>query len=182
MDSDSSVDEKNYDSDKDPQWMPVTEVRSKSSLCSILYSSVLEYSILRVRSGQVRYGGIHRSVHLAMVLLRPPSSHRPGRRQASHTRILQIGLRLAIAQAQLLSEYMKAEPSPLFVHRARPTPLKCKNEYLVFTLGDETAVQAVVGSIVWYPGSNRLYRLGVSQAQKAKESGYIRKMKIIEKK
>ena len=28
------------------------------------------------------------------------------------------------------------------------TPLKCKNEYLVLALGEETAVQAVVGSII----------------------------------
>ena len=41
------------------------------------------------------------------------------------------------------------EPSPLFAHRARPTPLKCKNEYPVLPLGKKTAVQAVVGSIVW---------------------------------
>ena len=39
-----------------------------------------------------------RRVHLAKVLL-PPSGHRPGRRQAIHVHILQIGLRLAIAQA-----------------------------------------------------------------------------------
>ena len=37
----------------------------------------------------------------------------------------------------------------MFAHRARPTPVKCKNEYLVLALGKETAVQAVVGSIVW---------------------------------
>ena len=37
----------------------------------------------------------------------------------------------------------------MFAHKARLTPLKCKNEYLVLTLGEETAVQAVVGSIVW---------------------------------
>ena len=42
-----------------------------------------------------------------------------------------------------------AEPSPLAAHRARPTPLKCKNDYLVLELGEETAVQVVVGSIVW---------------------------------
>ena len=41
------------------------------------------------------------------------------------------------------------EPSPLFAHRARPTPFKCKNEYLVLALEEETAVKAVVGSIVW---------------------------------
>ena len=30
-----------------------------------------------------------------------------------------------------------------------PVSLNCKNEYLVLALGEETAVQAVVGSIVW---------------------------------
>ena len=38
-----------------------------------------------------------------------------------------------------------AEPSPLFAHRARLTPLKCKNEFLMLAMGEETAVQAVVG-------------------------------------
>ena len=42
-----------------------------------------------------------------------------------------------------------AEPLPLFAHRARPTLLKCKNDYQVLPMGEETAVQAVVGSIVW---------------------------------
>ena len=51
--------------------------------------------------------------------------------------------------AQLAGNAHWAEPSPLFAHRARPTPLKCKNEYPVIPLGEETAVQAVVGSIVW---------------------------------
>ena len=51
--------------------------------------------------------------------------------------------------------------SPLFAHRARPTPLKCKNEYLVLALEEETAAQAVVGSIVW------AFR---RPSQKAKES------------
>ena len=46
------------------------------------------------------YGGAaHRRVHLATVLLRPPSGHRSDRRQARHVHMLQIGLRLAIAQA-----------------------------------------------------------------------------------
>ena len=55
-----------------------------------------------------------------------------------------------------------AEPSPLFAHRARLNPLKCKNENPVLPLGEETAVQAVViGSIVW----------ACSQVQKAKVSG-----------
>ena len=42
-----------------------------------------------------------------------------------------------------------AEPPPLFAHRARPSPLKCKNEYLVLALEEETAVQTLVGSIIW---------------------------------
>ena len=45
---------------------------------------------------------------------RPPSGHRPGKRQARHARILQIGLRLAIAQAD-------ADPScPYPSHRTPP--------------------------------------------------------------
>ena len=48
--------------------------------------------------------GVHgreanRRVHLATVPLQPPSGHRPGGRQDRHARILQIELRLAIAQA-----------------------------------------------------------------------------------
>ena len=39
-------------------------------------------------------GAARRRVHLATVLLGPPSGHRPGRRQARHARILQIGLHL----------------------------------------------------------------------------------------
>ena len=58
--------------------------------------------------------------------------------------------------AQFAGNTHWAEPSPLFAHRARPTPLKCKlkckNEYLVLVLKKETAVQAVVGSIVWMFG------------------------------
>ena len=45
---------------------------------------------------------------------------------------------------QLAGNAHWAEPSPLFAHRARPTPLKCENEYPVLPLGEETAVQAVV--------------------------------------
>ena len=49
----------------------------------------------QVRSGMGAYAGTaRRRVHLATVLLRPPSGHRPGRRQARHARILQIGLHL----------------------------------------------------------------------------------------
>ena len=45
---------------------------------------------------------MRRCIRLATVLIRPPSGHRPGKRQARHARILQIGLRLAIAQANAL--------------------------------------------------------------------------------
>ena len=38
---------------------------------------------------------------------------------------------------------------PLFVRRAHLSPLNCKKEYLVLALAEETASQAVVGSIVW---------------------------------
>ena len=41
------------------------------------------------------------------------------------------------------------EPSPMFAHKARPSPLHCKNKHLVLALREETAVQVVVGSIVW---------------------------------
>ena len=41
-----------------------------------------------------------------------------------------------------------AELSPLFALKARSTPLKCKNEYLVLALVEETAAHAVVDSIV----------------------------------
>ena len=39
-------------------------------------------------------GAARRRVHLATILPRSPSGHRPGRRQARHARILQIGLHL----------------------------------------------------------------------------------------
>ena len=45
---------------------------------------------------------------------------------------------------QLAGNAHWAKPSPLFAHRARPTLLKCKNEYLVLALRKETAVQTVV--------------------------------------
>ena len=53
------------------------------------------YQCDEVRSGVGTYAGAaRRRVHLATVLPRPPSGHRPGRRQARHTRFLQIGLYL----------------------------------------------------------------------------------------
>ena len=50
--------------------------------------------------------------------------------------------------AQFAGSAHWAEPTPLFTHRARPTPLKCENEYLVLAMG-KTTVQVVFGSIVW---------------------------------
>ena len=55
-----------------------------------------------IRSGMGTYvGAVRRRVHIATVLLRPPSDHRPGKRQARHAHILQIGLRLAITQTDV---------------------------------------------------------------------------------
>ena len=51
--------------------------------------------------------------------------------------------------AQFAGSVHWAEPSPLCVNRARPIPLKYKNEYIVLAIVKETAVQTVVGSIVW---------------------------------
>ena len=45
--------------------------------------------------------------------------------------------------AQFAGNAHWAEPSPVFALRARPTPLKCKNEYLLLALREETAVQTV---------------------------------------
>ena len=60
--------------------------------------SLTTYSTVQInmnRSGVGTYAGAaRRRVHLATVLVRPPSGHRPGRRQARHARILQIGLHL----------------------------------------------------------------------------------------
>ena len=51
--------------------------------------------------------------------------------------------------AQFAGNAHWAKPSQRFAHRARPTPLKCKNEYLMHALGQKTAVQAMAVSIVW---------------------------------
>ena len=49
----------------------------------------------QVRSSVGTYAGAaRRRVHLATIHPRLPSAHRPGRRQARHARILQIGLHL----------------------------------------------------------------------------------------
>ena len=59
----------------------------------VKFEACLVYQSLRiVRSGMGAYAGAaRRRVHLATVLLGPPSGHRPGRSQARHARILQIG-------------------------------------------------------------------------------------------
>ena len=60
----------------------------------------LRFTISNIRSGVGAYAGVaRRRIHLATVFLRAPSGHRQGRRQARQARILQIGLRLVIAQA-----------------------------------------------------------------------------------
>ena len=57
-------------------------------------------AINTVQQGVKAYAGAaRRRVHLVTVLLQSPSGHRPGRRQARHAHIPQIGLRLTIAQA-----------------------------------------------------------------------------------
>ena len=51
--------------------------------------------IRQVRTGMGAYAGAaRRRVHRATVLLRPPSDHRPGKRQARHAHIPQKGLNL----------------------------------------------------------------------------------------
>ena len=60
-----------------------------------LIGTITMRDIRKVRSGMGAYiGAARRRVHIAMVLLRPPSGHRPGRRQARRAHILRIGLHL----------------------------------------------------------------------------------------
>ena len=61
-------------------------------------------------------GTARRRVHLATVLLWPPSGHRPDRRQARHVHILQIGLPLAIAH----TDARPAMPASLGLHMTQP--------------------------------------------------------------
>ena len=51
--------------------------------------------------------------------------------------------------AQFAGNAHWATPSPLFALMARLTPLKSESEYLVLALGEATAVQVVVGFVVW---------------------------------
>ena len=54
--------------------------------------------------------------------------------------------RLGVSQAQKKTKESGdagnahwAEASPLFAHRARPSPLSCQNDYLVLALKEQTA-------------------------------------------
>ena len=53
--------------------------------------------IERARSVVAYAGAARRRAYLATVLVRPPSGHRSGRRQACHAYILQLGLHLTQA-------------------------------------------------------------------------------------
>ena len=44
--------------------------------------------------------------------------------------------------AQFAGNAHRAEPSPLFAQRARPSPLNCKNDYLVLVLGKKVLKKA----------------------------------------
>ena len=71
----------------------LSQNRARPSVRSILVG-------VQVWSGTGAYArAARRRVNLATVLLRLPFGHHPGRRQARHVRIIQIGLRLPIAQA-----------------------------------------------------------------------------------
>ena len=79
---------------------PVANVTAKPGLTKSAPKPDENSEVSQVRSGMGAYAGAaRRRVHLVTVLLGPPSGHRPDRRQARHAHILQIGLRLAIAQA-----------------------------------------------------------------------------------
>ena len=76
-----------------PQWRGQEVVRTNIG-ASRVHKGFHHESLVcgQVRSGMGAYAGAaRRRVHLATILLRPPSGHRPGRRQA---RILQMGLHL----------------------------------------------------------------------------------------
>ena len=57
--------------------------------------------------------------------------------------------------------------SSLYITNFFGLPLKCKNEYPVLPLGEETAVQAVVGSIIW-----AFRRLKKPRCREMSASGY----------
>ena len=67
------------------------------------------------------------------MLLRSPSGHRPDRRQARHAHILQIGLRLAIAQADgrpamPISTSVRPPPDATTKHAGVIQPLRTRQE------------------------------------------------------
>ena len=90
----------------------------KNWLISVQFSPHNTHSV-QVRSGMGAYGGAaRRRVHLATVLLRPPSGHRPGRRQTRHARILQIELHLT--QPWNVWSAPQHDPAPRISTRKNP--------------------------------------------------------------
>ena len=82
----------------DKKFTDNSEIRKTRSVISV--HQILTTRRDQVRSGMGAYAGAaRRRVHLATGLLGSPSGHRLGSRQARHAHILQIGLRLAITQA-----------------------------------------------------------------------------------
>ena len=78
----------------------VIKDKGTSSIKSINFTISQPYrepSVVGRQNRQVRFRG----VHLATVFRRPQSVHRPGRAQPHHAHMLQIGLRLAITQADV---------------------------------------------------------------------------------
>ena len=77
-----------YSSDLVSRHVPLMVKTSCLSLLHFFHFPILHLST-QVRSGMEVYAGAaRRRVHLATVLLRPPSGHRPGGRQARHAHIL----------------------------------------------------------------------------------------------
>ena len=65
----------------------------------------------RVRSGMGAYAGAgRRRVHLAAVLLRPPSGHRPSRRQAHHAHIFHESLSMVRSSDLDEKEFDRRDP------------------------------------------------------------------------
>ena len=87
-----------------PSHASITDVQWSSAVSQAVHSTYVgsEFSgwndfYIFVTSGSgmgANVGAARRRVPLATVLLRPPSGHHPGRRQARHARILQMGVHL----------------------------------------------------------------------------------------
>ena len=90
--SESSLQYETNDTVHQYKWTHLNGGLHKHTTCSVDFWCFTFPS----QHSQVRYGGIRQSrrrrVNLPTVLFRPPSGHRPGRRQVCHARILQIGL------------------------------------------------------------------------------------------